>query len=699
MPLSDSNIVQSNSGGFNSTSGDVTLGAATTAGNTLVIAVTTLAQSIASPPAGYVQDSPATALNPRLYVYRKSNCGASETLPTISVGATTAVAWICWELSGLDPTLPVDVIAASQTATSSGTTINNGTTAASTTYDGLVLAFHTLNVAGTTPGSISGQSGGLTELAEQGQAGTANSVTLAAAGSYTQQLGAFTSTATASATMTGSNGGVAWILVYSAEGAKRAADLRDLWGFEWLTTAGWGTGNTGNRIFATVTGSPELVNDAAKARTGSGYLRLSSTAAAENVQGEQQTISGTDPRVSPVMRVCFRFDGGLPSANVDLACLRTIGDTILAYRTATQKLGLTVASGTEQLSDTTVTADTWICVDLAVWDAGSEWRAPWQIDYGDGAPVAQTQATFSTASSTGAGFIPILGWLTSTTPGVPVLYDDCVVSTTLGHYPLGDHRIHGLAVDGSVTISGTSGNFQTFTANGTMAAWNGTTAQGAIDDIPPTIGASADGIAQITAASGDYMAIPLETRAAVPDETIRGVKLLVCGWAASATAATIGLRAHDGGTEHTLFTVADPNFDNSTTTPAWLCKMVRTTAGARIDWTQAKLDALEARLGFSGDATPDIGAHLVMAEVAVQPVATMTLFGDLASQQLDPVSGGVQGVTVDTTVTGATADLTYEEGGTPTTVNVAADDTVTETIEAPDAPTVNRIELQPAPEA
>jgi hypothetical protein len=34
--------------------------------------------------------------------------------------------------------------------------------------------------------------------------------------------------------------------------------------------------------------------------------------------------------------------------------------------------------------------------------------------------------------------------------------------------------------------------------------------------------------------------------------------------------------------------------------------------------TQAKLDALEARVGFSTDATPDVGIHAVLFEVAMQ---------------------------------------------------------------------------------
>jgi hypothetical protein len=99
-------------------------------------------------------------------------------------------------------------------------------------------------------------------------------------------------------------------------------------------------------------------------------------------------------------------------------------------------------------------------------------------------------------------------------------------------------------------------------------------------------------------------------------EAVRAVRLLFCGWAAAATANTIGFWGYSGseplfGTQ--LLPLSDPNFDNSTTAPAWFCEMFAPTGG----WTQAKLDALEARMGGSDDATPDVGIHAVYAEVAI----------------------------------------------------------------------------------
>jgi len=170
--------------------------------------------------------------------------------------------------------------------------------------------------------------------------------------------------------------------------------------------------------------------------------------------------------------------------------------------------------------------------------------------------------------------------------------------------------------------------------------------------------------------------------------------MLACGWAGSTASGTIEFRAWDGTTESGLISGA-LGFTNSTTAPTWAVVVVPRPTGG---WTQAKLDALAFRVGFSTDATPDEGIHAIYAEVAIQPAQTQALFGTLATQALDPISGGVVGVTVDTTTTGQAADLYYEEGGSPTTVPVAANTTTTEAIDAPDAPTTNYIALYPDPE-
>jgi hypothetical protein len=216
-----------------------------------------------------------------------------------------------------------------------------------------------------------------------------------------------------------------------------------------------------------------------------------------------------------------------------------------------------------------------------------------------------------------AGFTLRLGWVANTT--ATVRYDDVVVTNVGGHFPLGDYAVTLLKPDpaGTLTISGTSTNFQTFTSNGTLAAWDATVARNAVDEVPPTLGASADGFAQVGIAASDYVEIPMETlNAAVAGGAIRGVRAIICGWAASALAATVGFRFHDGVTELAPIGFGNKLFDN-TTTPGWFATMIRGVT-SRQDWTQAKLDALTVRAGFSTDTSPAVGVHAVYCEVALK---------------------------------------------------------------------------------
>jgi hypothetical protein len=188
------------------------------------------------------------------------------------------------------------------------------------------------------------------------------------------------------------------------------------------------------------------------------------------------------------------------------------------------------------------------------------------------------------------------------------------------------------------------------------------------------------------------MEVPLETYDASGTGSIRAARVVLPMWAGSATAATCRVTAWDGSASATLFAEADPEADNSTTSPAWICKMWKPTGG----WTQAKLDAATIRVG-SNDATPDIMPHAVGMEVAIQAAQTQMLFGDLADATSDPVTGGILKITT-TTPPDKAADLTYEEGGTPTTVNVPPNTTDTTIIDAPDAPAINYVKLEPDPE-
>lgn len=690
-------IVQSNSGGYNAASGNATLPSGTAAGNTLILVVGTSSTGLSSAPTGFTADGPTFATVGRIAVYHKSNTSAGETSWALA-NTAQIICWSVLEVEGLDLDTPKDVAVTSASSASAATSVSTGTSPQSTTYDAFVVAVH--SAANTTNGTVpswSGQTGGFSEVTDSGTTSGTAAVGLAVSTLTSQQLGTFSSTATSDTTANLR----ATLVVYTAAGAKRAANVTAMAGFEWGTAAGLATGTAGSVIFDAVGGTPAVVT--ASPHTGSYCLELSASAAAEYAQWTVNTLGSSAGQSYGVARLCISFPSALPGADVDVFDFAVASGTVttnqiltLRYRTASQKLGLQLrdvtgaVNGTEQLSAGTVAADTWYAIDLRLSSPSTAWTADWQIDGAD-----QAQATVTATATTAVAALS-LGWLAATT--ATVRYDDVVFSRTGGHYPLGDFRIYPLKPDpaGTLTVT-TAANFQTFTANGTMAAWNAAAALAAIDDLPPTIGASADGIAQITAAATDYVEIPMETYdAAGNGAAVRAVRMYAAGWGAgSPAAATLGFRAWNGTVETTLIAAADPTFTNSTTVPGWAAKMYKPAGG----WTQAQLDALAFRVGFSSDATPDIGIHSIMAEVAVRVATTIPLFGDGALQARDPDSAGVQAITATAPAMGTGgATLVYEEGGVPTTVPITEGATVTEPVGAPDEPTVNRITVFWPPE-
>jgi hypothetical protein len=383
-------------------------------------------------------------------------------------------------------------------------------------------------------------------------------------------------------------------------------------GFEFGSTAGWATGNAGNKIFDAIVGTPTIVTTSP--RTGTYCLEVSASAATEGVRWGTDTLGSSKTHLVSVVYVYFPTS--LPSGDFDLIQFQCVGPNyILMYRNSDSKLCVGIPGGSV-VSGPVVTTNTWYRLDVHMDVSANPNTIDWQVD-----GVAQTQ--FSNAVAADTLFSMDLGPTLAGETGT-VRFDDWCASTTSGDYPLGEHKVVLLSVDpaGTFTLSGTSGNFNTFTNNGTLAAWNATTARNNTDEIPPTIGSTADGWVQITLAASDYVETPMTSYTLAGGETVSGLRMLAPGWATSGTAATIGFRSYNGTTETTLFAAADPNFDNSTTAPAWVCKMCTL---ADFD-TQSELDALAFRVGFSGDATPDVGIHAIYAELAVKVAAAATSF-------------------------------------------------------------------------
>lgn len=725
MGISVDNILQMNSGTFEGSSGTITLSSATTAGSLVVAVVaaggeTSTSYTLNAPVnqqnssimsnLGTGQVSPTRA-NTAIYGSERVASGlTSWTLSTLD-GLSKLVAWAIFEIEGVgvDPTSAVNAqywyardsvsgtAAAATSLVSSATTktVPHTNSGRSECFQSLGLQSIAATSADTTVPVISGYDSEYYELVQINISNASVAFTMSvAAGQYNES-----SNFNASLSVSPNSYVSTDLVLLFPDDIPRVPKYYLIFGAEigtitnasnWTFPAGTPLGIPALRG---VVGSPEIVSNIK--RSGNYSLKLASTSAAESVT--LLTSADGNHRIMP-LRFNVYFDSSLPGVDVELASFETTSlanGMKVVYRTASQKIGITVDSGTEVLSDAVVSANKWIGIDLRFY-SGSDatHRCLWQVDYDSldsgASAVPQTMAV-GTLSSSNSITLVRLGWTTSIT--ATVYYDDVVLSTSFGTYPIGDVRIVPLKVDpaGTPSVSGSSSNFRTFTSNGTLATWTAAATRTALDDIPPTIGASADGLTQVSVATNDYVDIPIETLTLAPLNSPRALRIYWAGWAASGNPATCKMIVVDTNSEEVYratdidgFTL-DYDFDDNNL--KWITGMLNYSyAGLANKWyevTQAKIDGLSVRWGYSGDATPDVGLQAVFFELAYQPA---TVIGVMSGEEgafmvyarQDPASAaiasylcttptGTRGMTVNFTINGSDSsqyvnpNTTYEK--------------------------------------
>ncbi len=440
--------------------------------------------------------------------------------------------------------------------------------------------------------------------------------------------------------------------------------LVTLAGFEWGTAAGLATGNPGNKLFDSIVGSPAVV---ATSPRSPGAFSLEVTGAATGARNVTWNTGTLGAGGTVLVAVVHLYIATQSSGDNDAICIfPTAGSGGFIWLNSSGVIHAGIASGDGDQTGPTLSTNTWYRIDLKFDVSTGQTKLDWAVD-----GVAQTQATKTQSATT------IIEFTLGRTGGSPTFtyrYDDVAVSMTSGDYPLGAHKVVLLSVAaGTVTVNGSAASFSTFTNNGTLnSTFNATTARNAIDEIPPTIGATADGWVQDAIAASDYVQMPMTSYTLGGGETVAGLRMLVPGWATSTTGTNIRFDAFNGTTAETVFALGDPNFDNSTTTPAWVALMLPTLTNYN---TQTELDGLAFRAGFGTDANPDCGIHAIYAELAVKEVsaangpATLVGAGALAATAAIIVnaSATLAGAGA-TTATGSAGSTTIDGTATPTGV-------------------------------
>jgi hypothetical protein len=695
-------IVQEQTGASTATGTSVvvSLPSGTAAGNAVVVVVAcdhTVAPTLAT---DFILDRAAknSSMPEGFSVYSRPNVGASETSWTFTLSIASHFVWHCAEVANLG-SVDVTVAAANTGTLTDGATRSTGTTAANGYLDNLCVAVHALaRVTGSgTLGSWSGQTADFAEVAEVAQdvAGPDESYGLAVSHRFNSgTFGPYESTATWAAGTATTVRGWAAMVVYGAADSQSTTPLVFHTGFEQGThhgiasTLGIGVPKLSDGAIGTH-GTSYLIQSGS-ARNGGYGLRIVQSAAAACVLWSATSAATAMPGSQGTLVAGFSVRPVSGSGVVALAEVAPIAGTIcqVVYNHSTNKIGVRWGSGgTVAYQAGTTALDAWAWVDLRV--SGfktATWHVDWQLEESGVETLQSSPADLTSQTVSVLAQIRLGGNLAQT---MTADFDDLCLSNFSGAWPLTIHKVLGLTVDtgGTPTLSGTSTNFSRFTANGTLAAIDAATAALLVDERPPVFSASSDGVCQTATAASDYIEFPMATYALGDAEIISAVCMEAAMWGGTgAGTGTVGLRGWDGTTETVLLPTSivwDPDSatTGSSTVPPWVRYQWSRVGG----WTKAALDAAAVRFGFSTDATPDMGMHVVYLAVAVRQAQAATVIGEAGSVALEanvnPYTTGVRSL-VTTTPSDQGTTLNWTDAGGPHTQIVAAASTDTQTLDA-----------------
>jgi len=375
----------------------------------------------------------------------------------------------------------------------------------------------------------------------------------------------------------------------------------------WLTGFEYGLNPTvnGGGLFDTISGVPTVVTNP----VASGVYALSISPSGSTVNA-RKTFAAMNVMV---FRVKIRFDT-LPSATSDIMYNPVAAGLSfrLRYTFSTNKFsvgwGASFLGG--QSSSMTLETGVWYRIDFRITINTNPRTIEWKIN-----GVDQTTSSYAETGSTTNGII----FGSNATSTYTCFYDDMYVSQTPTDYPIGDSAIYGKSPDSDGTHNaGTNVMEDQAGADiGVVTAWD------LLDNVP--MNTTADYVRQAANGTGNYAEVNF---ADITQTVINGVSAILAYNSATATAntgATI-IRRSDATEIEVYGTPATP-LDMSETALFYKSVVVTAPGGG---WTQAEVNALKARIGYSSDANPDPYWQALMLEVDV--VAANTVYQDLQAK-------------------------------------------------------------------
>jgi hypothetical protein len=338
---------------------------------------------------------------------------------------------------------------------------------------------------------------------------------------------------------------------------------------------------SGGGLVNSITGSVMSVDSAVK-RSGNYSLKCTEVGVASYVTWNLAT-----PAVITA-RFYIRF-ASLPASGIKLFWdMRvTAGNPCRFQVASTGVCSMQWSTGTAQTGPT-LAVDTWYRVDLLANQGAGTKTCDWQID-----GAAQTQATLVEAAST---FTSIrCGGSTAET--MTFWYDDVFISVTSGDYPIGASQAVGLSSNADGTHNAGTNIMEDASGNdiGAVTAFN------LLDDVPMGNGTTTDRVQQTGAGTGNYAEVQF---ADMPSSSaVNGVMAYLC-YQSAATQANQGatiVSADDFSTFSDVFGNPTTRGDMSETSDFFKSVIVAPPGGT---WSEAEVNNLKMRIGYSGDVNP-----------------------------------------------------------------------------------------------
>ena len=272
----------------------------------------------------------------------------------------------------------------------------------------------------------------------------------------------------------------------------------------------------------------------------------------------------------------------------------------------------------------------WYRIEVKLDVSGATHKFDWRVDGTDQSQATQA-ASATTCNSIGHG--------DSATGTYEAYFDDLAVSATSGDYPIGVGAVEGLVPTSDGTHN--AGTNVMEDASGNDINGSSVYAYAQVDEVP--MSESTTYVKQSATGTSNYVEVNF---ADTSNSTIQGVTAILA-YKSAGTSANEGATTIIGDTTDTLYGDPTTRADYSESSVFYKSIIVTPPGGG---WTQAKVNALKSRMGYSNDVSPVPYWCNLMIEVAYGPSGTaytqdvsggMTPGGEIVKQGNKVATGGV----------------------------------------------------------